>query len=397
MIQNGLHSLVLKLDTLTTAFTNSQYWKLKISILSCVFVLVLSFPEYYHLKDGENPWSSWNYLQTRIKAPLSKATAKLGSNEGNKVYRLTPIYLAKIYNSSHTLRNVAFLILIEHILGFLFFYLLANLAFTITNDKIITTYFAVGFSFLFIGKDFFWDIASWLIPFGYFFMLLAMVFRNPIIIFFALLFGFWSDERMVLLSPLVILWWRLNTDNKAFIKILAAYITNFVLFFIVRSYIATNYIQSNIAFKVYPKDSGVDYFWALYDLLQEIPLGLVFPFEGYWIFVFIYLYITIKSWNNTKFWWLMGGVGMLAAGFIVSFAVRDSTKGFSMLFPLFIITLKLLTETENKQFIKRICLSATVISFLLPTYFYNGGYNWMTPIYYEPLKKMIWWGLNALV
>jgi len=61
------------------------------------------------------------------------------------------------------------------------------------------------------------------------------------------------------------------------------------------------------------------------------------------------------------------------------------------------ITVKLLSETENPIFIRRICMFSMVVSFVIPTYFYNGGYNWMTPIYYTPLKNALWWGLNALV
>lgn len=397
MIQESLHHLISKLDSVTSMLTAGKYWKIKVATLSCLLVLIFSFPQYYHFKNGENPWSSWAFLQSRIQAPFSKTTAKLGSNEGNKVYRLTPILAAKIYNSNHTLRNIAFLTLIEHLMGFVFFFLMAGVIFKITADKNAATYFTVGLSFLFLGKDFFWDIASWLIPFGYFFMLLAMISRNPLIVFVSLFFGFWSDERLVLLSPLVLLWWRFNADNKAFLKIVIAYFTNFALFLIIRNYLTANYIQSPISFRVYPKDSGVDYFWALYDLLQEIPIGLVFPFEGYWIFIFIFIYLTFKNWKTPRFWWMMGGLAILGAGFLVSYGVRDSTKGFSMLFPLLMITVKLLSETENPIFIRRICMFAMVVSFVIPTYFYNGGYNWMTPIYYTPLKNALWWGLNALV
>ena len=397
MIQESLQHLVTRLDTATNLITVGSYWKIKIAALSCCLVLFFSFPEYSYFKAGENPWSSWVFLQDRIQAPFSKSTGKLGSNEGNKVYRLTPILAARLYNSPHTLRNVAFLTLIEHLMGVMFFYLMAGIIFKITNDKNTAAYFTVGLSFLFLGKDFFWDISSWLIPFGYFFMLLAMISRNPVVIFMALFLGFWSDERMVLLSPLILLWWRINTENKDFWKIVVAYFANFTLFFVIRNQLTTNYIQSPISFRVYPKESGVDYFWALYDLLPEIPMGLLLPFEGYWIFIFIFIFLTIKSWKTPRFWWLMGGIAMLGGGFLVSFAVRDSTKGFSMLFPLLMITVKLLAETESPVFIKRLCMAAMLVSFAIPTYFYNGAYNLMTPIYYTPLKNALWWGLNALV
>lgn len=398
MVQHTLSLLLLKIDALVTSFIGvGKYWKLKVTALSCLLVLVFSLPNYQYFFQKDNPLNiPWDYLHEKVKQPLGENKLKLGTNEHNKQYRLTPILIGSIYDTPHKMRIVAFMTLIEHLLGAAFFYLVLRMAYEITQDKLLSSYFCMGFSFLFVGKDFFWDLASWLIPFAYFFILLSMATRNVWIVFLSLSLSFWSDERALLFSPVLFLWWKLTASDK-FGRLSVGYLVSVVGYFVVRFVLSTYYIKGTDSYKLHPRETGADYFWCLYEQFHHIPLGLVLPFEGYWIFILMFVIYAFQSRNTPNFKWFLLAFLTFLGAVVVSYSILDTTKSLCLVFPLLFISLKLLQDNESPAFVKNVVIGAVAVSFLFPTYYFKGDYAWMTPIYYEPVKESIGWLLNTFV
>jgi len=357
---------------------------------------MFSFPNYYYFLNSKNHDYAWDFIHQKVKDPFGENKQRLGTNEHNKQYRLTPILIAGILDTTHKVRVVGLLTLIEHLFGIAFFYLVLKLAYEITADKLISSYFCIGFSFIFLGKDFFWDVSTWLIPFAYFFTLLAVVTRNTPVLFLSLLLGFWSDERTLLFSPILLLWWKLYIPEK-FKAFSLVYIANICLYFGVRYYLFTHFIKGTDSYKLHPRSTGADYFWCLYEQFHNIPLGMLLPFEGYWLFLIFFVVYAYKSRQTVDFkWFLLAFITFLGA-LVVSFSILDTTKSLALIFPLLFITLKMLHKTESPVFVKNVIITAVCISFFFPTYYFKGDYTWMSPVYYTPVKESIGWLLNTFV
>ncbi len=397
MIQKALHSLVVRSDNFFLSYiTGGKFWQLKVTGFAFFLVLFFSFPNYQYFLSKENYDYAWDFNHQKVREPFAENKQRLGTNEHNKQYRLTPILIAQLYNTTHKVQVMAFLTFVEHLLGLLFFYLIIKLAYDITQDKLISTYFCLGFSFLFVGKDFFWDLSTWLIPFAYFFLMLSIFARNSLLLFVSLFFGFWSDERVLLFSPILFLWWKLYLPQK-FKAFSLVYFANIFLYVGLRAYLFINYIKGTDSYKLHPRSTGADYFWCLYEQFHHVPLGLMLPFEGYWLFFIFFVIYFYQSRNTANFkWFLLAFVTSLGA-LTVSFSILDTTKSVALLFPLLFVTLKLLQTTETPIFIKNTVLIAVSISFLFPTYYFKGDYTWMSPVYYTPIKESIGWLLHTFV
>lgn len=397
MIQTYLSSLIARSDSLVSSYLLvGRFWKIRVTVVSCFLVLVFSFPNYYYFLKLKNHDYAWDFIHQKVRNPFGENKERLGTNEHNKQYRLTPVLIAGIFDTIHKIRVIGLLTLIEHLFGFTFFYFILKLGYEITADKLISSYFCLGFSFIFLGKDFFWDVSTWLIPFAYFFTLLAVVTRNTPVLFVSLLLGFWSDERMLLFSPILLLWWKLYVPEK-FKGFTWVYTVNIFLYFGVRYYLFTHFIKGTESYKLHPRSTGADYFWCLYEQFHNIPLGMVLPFEGYWLFLIFFVVYAYQSRRSVDFkWFLLAFITFLGA-LVVSFSILDTTKSLALVFPLLFISLKMLHKTESPVFVKNVVMTAVYISFCFPTYYFKGDYTWMSPIYYTPVKESIGWLLNTFV
>ncbi len=371
-----------------------KFWKVRVAAFSCFLILIFSFPNYHYFFSEKNHDYSWDFIHQKVKDPFGENKQRLGTNEFNKQYRLTPILLAKMFHTTHKLRVIGFLTLAEHLMGGIFFYLALKLAYEITGNKVISSYFCLGFSFLFLGKDFFWDLSSWLIPFAYFFTLITMATRDTRILFLSLFLNFWSDERSLLFSPILFLWWKLYIPHK-FNRFSLIYMMSILSYLGSRYYLSSHYIKGLASYALHQRNTGADYFWCLYEQFKFIPLGIALPFEGYWLFILFFLVYVYQNRHTADFKWFLLALVTFLGALIVSFSILDTTKSLALIFPLLFITLKLMHRTETSAFLKNTVMVAFFTSFLYPTYYFKGDFEWMAPIYAKPIREITGYLLNT--
>lgn len=124
MIQTFLSSLIARSDSLVSSYLLvDKFWKIRVTAVSFLLVLFFSFPHYYYFSNLKYYDYSWDFIHQKVKDPFGENKERLGTNEHNKQYRLTPVLIAGIFDTTHKIRVVGLLTLIEHIFGITFFYL----------------------------------------------------------------------------------------------------------------------------------------------------------------------------------------------------------------------------------------------------------------------------------
>ena len=293
-------------------------------------------------------------------------------------FRLTIPFVARVLGINTKYGMYFF----QFVFGILFFFLLTKLIFQITNDKITTLFFSLGFGFIHAGNSFFSELMGYFDCIAYFLLLVAM-FDIPIIfISIALFFAFWTDERAIASSTLVIFWWQFKQFKEKkgnfFLPTKQAFTVGitFIIYLSLRLYLIHHYGFQN-------QFDGASIV-VLRDTIHYYQITLMQMFEGYWIIVvlaFMYLYKSKE--------WIVGLIfGLLnLALFITSLCVYDNTRSISYAFPSILIALYMIKDRTD---LKKISAIAFFFCFILPCYYYVcGSALRLDPIYIRIIKKVI--------
>ncbi len=277
-----------------------------------------------------------------------------------------------------------FLVGLEYLAGFLFFYFSHQLLRRYCPDAVALTWLLLGFCFIFLGKVFLWDTYAYFDAYALLFLLLAMKSRNPALVFFFLFLAFWTDERSIVASALVWLWHALRPDysdqkpaffqqavlrpNKPQGAILLAVLSTLVL----RWLLAHRYGLPSVAgFSQILTEAK----FVLIEqrLIELIPFVTISSFESYWLYIVGAL---LALWER---WGLMLFLLALGASLGVAFLVYDMTRSVMYAFPAIFIAVRILLHELPPAIFRRLTFWVSVAALLFPTYYLS---HYMWPIFY---------------
>ena len=293
--------------------------------------------------------------------------------------------------------RVVLILLIQALLGCGFLYLLTREVFSQTQDKVLAAFFALGVSNLFVFSWFFVDTAGYGDGFAYFFLLLALLVRNPILLFVFLQFAFFTDERAIVAGGYVALWWitrRLMEKNdfrflsvvkSSFIPTTWVILAAWVSYGVFRSYIMRTYFSghdySTVGSPVLFSD---EHRWGLGSSLWS-------SFEGAWLLLGLTAYVL---YTTRRRWFLL----LLLLGFLVLLTtglfVHDIDRALGYGFPFLLICSLVLSRSVPLPEFKKAVFVMAVICLIHPLC-YTLGYNKI--IWAEPLPMKIFMALDRLV
>ncbi|MFP5041431.1 hypothetical protein [Parasediminibacterium sp. JCM 36343] len=297
-------------------------------------------------------------------------------------FRLTAPFLAKIFN----IKTKWGIYILQLIAGFLFFGFLTVLLLLLTNDKGITFLFAMAFGFIYPGYSFVAEMEGFFDSFAFLFLLIAMLDINIMFIALAFFFAFWTDERAILASSLVLFWWQyqqnVKTKKSFFLPALQSFAFGFSLFIylLLRWYLILHYGFKN-------QFAGAGLTVLGYTINYA---GIVFwqAFEGFWLFLPIALY---QLYCSKKY--LIGIVFIMlnAALFLGALTVMGITRSMAYIFPSIIIAFYIAKESFEVTELKRLMAIVLLFCFVYPSYSFIVGkgphpYN---PIYMRATKKLL--------
>ncbi|MBE9466329.1 hypothetical protein ACFP1I_24820 [Dyadobacter subterraneus] len=361
----------------------SEYWLWKLVAFSVFISLFLAFPPYSlllgHLSEHGMKLDAWVFVQNQSHDLFHPQGMDLDVRRENMIFRWVLPLLSFL-----TGHNVVIIVLLQSILGVFFIYEVGRWVYSVSKDKITTALFVVSIANIFVCTWTFADIYGYGDGFAYFFLLVALLKRNPAIIFIALQIAFFTDERAVIAGGYLLIFhilikayelkdFRLVTLLKNIfsgpnIWIWFAWIFYFAVRFYVKGKYFPDHSYSTLGTPVLFADA------------HRYGLGssLWTAFEGTWLLMSAAI---LALWLTKKYILLLG----ISLGFIVLIAtgiyVHDIDRALSYGFPFLLMALYILFQTVSLRSIRLILFFTATVCVIHPMVYYM-GYNrilWMEP------------------
>ncbi|MBA3706240.1 MAG: hypothetical protein H0W84_10195, partial [Bacteroidetes bacterium] len=187
MVPSIIENIFSKIFNFASKFASGKYWHLKVAVLCSVISLCFHFPNFTHgekwMRDGINK---------QIEEPFVKQNYPPDSHLAKRIFRLTMPVVGNLLNL-----NITGLLVLQSILGFLFFIIVSKLVFSITSDNVLSLIVCVGFTVIYIGKSFLIDSGCF-DGTAFFLLSLTMFFRKPLLIFTCIFLACFTDERAII-------------------------------------------------------------------------------------------------------------------------------------------------------------------------------------------------------
>lgn len=288
--------------------------------------------------------------------------------------------------------HIVLILIIQGLLGCLFLYLFSREVFRQTQDKVLTAFFAIGLSNIFVFSWFFVDTAGYGDGFAYFFLMLALVIRHPALMFVFLQFAFFTDERAVIASSYVILWWitrsffdkgqgnTLQSVAKGtLIPTTWVVLISFGVYYAFRKYIMSTYFPEHVYTTMgTPVLFSDTHRWGLGSSLWT-------SFEGMWL---LFGAAGIALWKTGRRWLFVS----LLAGFLIllvtGILVHDIDRALGYGFPFMLISSLILSRLIPIPEFRKLAFVVALVCVISPMC-YTLGYNkviWAEPL---PMKAMM--------
>jgi hypothetical protein len=360
-----------------------KYWLAKLTLFCAVLSWFLAVPPYtvMHLSDA------WTFIAVQAEDILHPTDFEVYIRRENMVMRWVLPFMYIL-----TGHSVVLILIIQAVMGCVFLYLLAAEIFRQTQDKVLTAFFSVAVANLFVFSWFFVDTAGYGDGYAYFFLILALFTRNPLLLFLYLQLGFFTDERALAGAGYVILWWitreLIETNEgstfgsvvrKCFSVRIGVVIAAWVSYLIFRNYIMSTYFPthsySTMGTPVLFADA---HRWGLGNSLWT-------SFEGTWL---LYGTAGFVLYQTGRRWLLL----LLAGGFflllLTGIFVHDIDRDLGYGFPFLLMGSQILTRFIPKAEYRKLVFIIAIIGIISPMC-YTLGYNrviWAEPL---PMKALM--------
>ncbi|TKT94074.1 hypothetical protein [Dyadobacter frigoris] len=391
LFEDFYHSLGRRIESRLA----SKYWLWKLVAFSVLVSLFLAFPPYTlllgHLSEHGMKLDAWVFVQNQSQDLFHPQGMDFDVRRENMIFRWVLPLLSFL-----TGHNIIIIILLQSVLGVFFIYNVGQWVYAVSNDKITTSLFVISIANIFVCTWTFADIYGYGDGFAYFFLLVALLNRNPVIIFIALQIAFFTDERAVIAGGYLLLFhmlikvyelkdFRLVTlfknvfsGNNAWVWL--AWIFYFTVRFYVREKYFPNHSYSTLGTPVLFADA------------HRYGLGssLWTAFEGMWLLMGGAI---LALWLTKRYNLLL----VVSVGFIVLIAtgiyVHDIDRALSYGFPFLLMAIYVLFQTVSLRSIRLILFFTAAVCVIHPMVYYM-GYNrilWMEPFPVRAFMLLDYW------
>jgi hypothetical protein len=343
-------------------FTASTNWLFKLCVLCFVLSLFSAFPSYDVYWRGVEFKSSWDAFYRQIENPLKYYNYDSNSHEAKMAFRIFVPLLAHALNL-----NAASVFFLQYISLILFFFLTGLLIWKITADKVSTFILTLSCSFIFTGNVLVSDLRAIFDGVAFTLLCLAMCSKQSLIIFLAVFFAGFTDERALISSSLIYLWFSI-TEQELFSVTLKSFFNfnykNLVIIWAWIAYFTCRYLLISL-FDFKTQAGGTTFFR---EQINNLPIGIASSLEGFWIVVLISLvYLLYKK------RWLLSAVyiGLMSMIIFVAMSVIDITRSMAYITPAIFISLYIISKVESVCAIRNISFVVLIIC-LFPTYYVEG-------------------------
>lgn len=377
LLSTALDNIIAFLERLT-AF---RFWKISTALACTLLSIVFHNPDYSSF-DLNNPKptgfadyrENWKAIYQQSQQPLVAHKHSPGSHQSKMAFRLAPPLIGRLFPSADYASFTVHLFLFQHVLGLLFSYLFLNLLCLLTGMDVYALLLTLGTPFIYLGNSFFWDTFGWFDGIAFFALmagLYALIKGHYWLLSLFLTIAFWTDERAIVVSPVVFFWMpyvqkESPDSNKptAWKQLVPYYVATVLAYAAVRWYIG---FQFGLAV---PAGSGslLGGKVLLYNT-QSIPYSFVNAFSGYWLPI---LLVIGWAWKTADKLYFRLAMLFIAASVLASYCVLDVVRSLMYLFVWLLLALIIVARVSEKRFALGVALVVAIMSFMAPTLFYMG-------------------------
>lgn len=392
MIISLLQDIANKFITRIEKFSKSKFWLAKSVIILTIITLFFSFPNYREAFSKNVKMEVHDSLtQTRvptimgmvamqIKDPMMVVRGYNGAQPEKRQFRLT---MPVIGHFLHL--NVLGLIILQQLVGILFFGLLILLISNITGDRVIGILMTTGLAFTYLGKASFVDLWPWFDGVAYCLLAAAMYSRKPVLISLFILLAAFTDERALVASALVFFWWKLQNQKESKMSLSTivmpdlqsfAVVIAWIVYFSIRIFLTKRY--GFLTHSGYMTGAGA----AFKITYKYFTFGVLSGIEWFWIYILAGIVLLLKQKNYMTTFLLISMLGVIL---LIAFDVFDVTKSTTYVFPAIFICLYLFIKNgETIKNLRYFAIIVMILCFLLPSFNISGPIKYMLkPVFFE--------------
>ncbi len=347
--------IIKKIDKLINTISQTPYWEIKITAITFLLIQLVSFPS-YNLEYSN--WSDQYEKSSNIFSNIDRGSGY--SHKAKLNVRITIPIIIKILDLSPFE-----LILLKNITGIIFIFLILKTFLRIIKDKYLSILLTISCSFVGFGKASTLDPSQTFDGLSLMLVLCSFHMKNPFLIIFCLLAGFFNDERTIISAFLFTLYYfqfnsklKIKNDNR---YPLFAFLS--IIFFIG----CRAYMQLELGMDA-PID-GVG-FTQFSNQINSIGIGFFMFLEGFWIIVIYSVYLVWHT--NKKDPLFLFIIVSFLLGSLSSFLVFDHSRSLLYSFPIIFFGLSYIKPLLDYQNLKKIIIATLILSMLIPTVGFGG-------------------------
>ena len=363
MILKGIYDTILsRCEAAFGLLAGRRLWLLWGVALAIALSLFMSFPRIsFFLGNDAQIVNFWPVLERQAADPLAMSGDQYkdqSSHDSKLAFRLTLPMTMKVLHV-----DWRGMLAIQYGLGVLLLALVGKIAMDLFRDRIVALASVFGVASIYAGKAAFLQLGGMGDAFAYTFLTVAVAFRSPPVIIAAIVAACFTDERAVIASPLVLLYWAMrNSDGSkpswfnlqtitVASAILLAGVIRLVLMFGYGLHIPIG-AGKDVGFSVLPL--------TLPTLQYELPHVLA----GLWLWPLVAGVILVRS-----RWWfsLLAMLGATAVVVGVAAMVFDVDRSLAYSLPLVFVAMAVAAWAKlGSQELRSIAILGFLISFAFP-------------------------------
>lgn len=356
---------------------SSKYWKIKIIVFSVFLSLFFASPAYdlFFIGEGSKYWSE---VMKQIDDPFQPRDYDPDSHASKLAFRLTPPLIAHFLGL-----NIVGCLIMQFIAFATLFYFVLQLTYKITQDTVATTLLIWAFAFIYPGNVLCSDMRGIFDVVAFCLLAICMFSRNSYVITLSSFFASFTDERALIASSLIFLWFLVRDTDFNYLRLKPFYKINKSVFALLLSWLIYYIARTLLSYFFHLKIStgGTNLFLQQIDIL---PFGIWTGIEGFWLLVISSFTIIIY---RHRWSFLLAYTISLFTIIIVAMSVYDITRSMAYLFPSIFISLHIIKQDKSIFIIRRGLLTILLIC-LFPTYYV--GDNILANVSYPlPLRLIV--------
>lgn len=362
---------------LNKSILDGKYWKFKTIFFSCFITFSIlfifnrgyiyeNFRSFYAdvLLHNPQPFFFWDSIVRQGQSPLQAVFHESGSHEANRTFRLTIPLIARYLHL-----NSLGLFILQVILGFVFSHLILGIFSKIFDEKILIFYTFLAFLNVYAGSCFFLNCFGHGDGYTFFFILCALLTRNPLLLTVFLQMAFWCDERSVVTSIGIWGFQYVYTNHLQTNKPTNLQITLLVIIFNILLYIFTRIYLSS-TFHLVSEDVETVTWSRYYSFIYMTSLWYgkrsYVGFEGFSLLTSLTFIIFYVDKKYTK---IILSLAYWLPILIISFLVGDTVRTISFTFVFWLISLIVIKERIEQSQMKALLIVVAFINLLIPVIF----------------------------